>query len=191
MTFGNNRRFDRSNKKKKVPALVQLNEEDFIASLQDTSKPAAAKPEKTDKQTTKEPARRPSTTDKAAPPKAPPAPQPAIANPPPVTEQLQPFNNNNPQFAASNQRYIGRLARTPDMFGDSFIPTKAQITSLDGRRTTTDLPLAGGSRRFKNEYARALPTDRVFGFYHYFDNALQTRGTGPGARLISPSIDSP
>ncbi len=165
---------------KTVPALVQLNEEDFIASLQDTSKPAAAKPEKTDKQTTKEPAKRPSTSDKAAPPKAPPAPQPAPANAPPVAEQLQPFNNNNPQFAASNQRYIGRLARTPDMFGDSFIPTTAQITSLDGRRTTTDLPLAGGSRRFKNEYARALPTDRVFGFYHYFDNALQTRGTGPG-----------
>jgi hypothetical protein len=49
-----------------------------------------------------------------------------------------------------------------------------------GERVSTDLPLGGGSQHFKNEYARALPTDRVFGFYHYFGNALQTNGIGPG-----------
>ncbi len=37
----------------------------------------------------------------------------------------------------------------------------------------TDLPLGGGMRRFKNEHARALPTDRVFFLYNHFHNALR------------------
>lgn len=161
--------------------VAQLGEDDFVSALQESTKPATVKPEKTDKPTLKDSVKRSTPLEKAAPPKTTPAPQSAPANNPPlVAEQLQPFNNN-PQFAANNQRYIGRLARTPDMFGDSFIPTNAHITTLDGERTSTDLPVAGGSRRFKNEYARALPTDRVFGFYHYFDSALQTRGNGPGS----------
>lgn len=162
-----------------VSAAAELSEDDFVASLQETSKPAAPKPDnksdKTDKPAPKEPGKRPSSPEKSVPPKATPAPQPTPANPPSVAEQLQPFNNNNPQFAASNQRYIGRLARSPDMFGDSFIPATARITTRDGKAVQTDLPVAGGSRRFKNEYARALPTDRIFGFYHYFNNALQTQ----------------
>lgn len=159
---------------------AQLDEEDFVSLLQET-----AKPEKIDKKTPREPAKRPTAPATSAPPKTTPPPPPAPTNvPPPVSEQLRPFANNQ-QLAANNQRYIGRLARTPDMFGDSFIPTNVQIQTLTGSTTnggkvTTDLPVAGGSRRFKNEYARALPTDRVFGFYHYFGNALQTQSQRPG-----------
>ena len=44
-----------------------------------------------------------------------------------------------------------------------------------------DLPLGGGMRRFKNEHARALPTDRVFFLYNHFHNALDIRGNGQAA----------
>ncbi len=166
-----------------VPPLSETEaSEDFLSLFQET-----AKPEKSDKRTPKEPARRPTPPATSTPPKTVPPPQPAPFNaPPPVADQLRPFANN-PQPAANTPRYIGRLARTPDMFGDSFIPTHAQFGKLNmdnanGRTVTTaDLPAAGGSGRFKNEYARALPTDRVFGFYHYFDNALNTQGTNPGS----------
>jgi hypothetical protein len=40
------------------------------------------------------------------------------------------------------------------------------------------LPIAGGSRVFKNEHSRALPTDRVFGLYQNFQNALEMSSPG-------------
>ena len=73
-----------------------------------------------------------------------------------------------------------RLSRTPDVFGDSFIPVSAKF-NIPGATdfAKADLPLGGGMRRFKNEHARALPTDRVFFLYNHFHNALrlQTQNT--------------
>jgi len=77
--------------------------------------------------------------------------------------------------------FLSRISRTPDIFGDSFIPVSANIdvanlTGMTAGSTTfadTDLPLGGGMRRFKNEHARALPTDRVFFLYNHFRNALR------------------
>ncbi len=65
------------------------------------------------------------------------------------------------------------------MFGDSFVPLSANINvnNLIGTSMATfldaDLPVGGGMRRFKNEHARALPTDRVFFLYNHFHNALK------------------
>lgn len=50
----------------------------------------------------------------------------------------------------------------------------------------TDLPLGGGMRRFKNEHARALPTDRIFFLYNHFHNALDLDSQG---NAVSGSVD--
>lgn len=50
----------------------------------------------------------------------------------------------------------------------------------------TDIPLGGGMRRFKNEHARALPTDRVFFLYNHFHNALELTANN---RSTSDSVD--
>ena len=170
-------------------AIPTVNAASLVGEIDDRDEVAAlpqetAKPESSNKQTPKEPPKKPSAPATPAPSKtAPvPAPRPALPEaPPPVSEQLRPFANNQ-QFAANNRPYIGRLARTPDMFGDSFIPTTIQLDSkiMGSRPITANLPVAMGSG-FKNEYGRGLPTDRVFGFYHYFADALQTQGTGPGS----------
>ncbi len=79
------------------------------------------------------------------------------------------------------------------MFGDSFIPLNATITigtpTAGQPKGVLDLPLAGGSRRFKNEHARALPTDRVFGTYHHFHNALEASALTPGFRSTDANVD--
>ena len=92
---------------------------------------------------------------------------------------LSPFAAFEPPFRRNP--FLARLSRTPDVFGDSFIPVSADIdvgtltgmTSLNS--VDADLPLGGGMRRFKNEHARALPTDRVFFLYNHFHNALDLR----------------
>ena len=121
-----------------------------------------------------------------------PAPRPAPPTPPPVQPQPQfnPFVNAQP-----NQPLLARLSRAPDMFGDSFIPLTATIsafttdTSGSSREAVLDLPLAGGSRRFKNEHSRAMPTDRVFGTYHHFQNALEATSLTPGFRSTDANVD--
>ncbi len=72
------------------------------------------------------------------------------------------------------------------MFGDSFGSlsgvTFTTVTN-EGSDTSTSapgairLPKTGGARVVKNEHNRALPTDRVFGLYHHFENALQLENT--------------
>src|SRR5712691_1996057 len=171
------------------------NDDDGPSQLQDPKKPADAK--QPPKEQPKEPSRRPSTSPNPAPPDSPPRP----TVPPTLSEQMRPFANAQP-FIPNKGPFLGRLASTPDMFGDSFIPLTVNVragniltdTNFNGNNftngnnlkdnrgmVTTDLPVAGGSRPFKNEYARALPTDRVFGFYHHFENALQTHGGGASA----------
>ena len=140
----------------------------------------------------------PPTNPPTRPPASPqrPAPRPALPTPPPPTPspaqpppQFNPFANAQP-----NQPFLARLSRAPDMFGDSFLPLTATITSLDSsnersNKTVLDLPLAGGSRRFKNEHSRALPTDRVFGTYHHFQNALEATSLTPGFRSTDANVD--
>lgn len=118
-----------------------------------------------------------------------PAPRPAVPpTPAPPQPQFNPFVNPQP-----NQPYLARLSRAPDMFGDSFIPLNATITigtpTAGQPKGVLDLPLAGGSRRFKNEHARALPTDRVFGTYHHFHNALEANALTPGFRSTDANVD--
>ena len=74
------------------------------------------------------------------------------------------------------------------MFGDSFLPLSVTL-QVDGEKGVLDLPLAGGSRRFKNEHSRALPTDRVFGTYHHFQNAIEARALEPGFVQSNANID--
>lgn len=115
-----------------------------------------------------------------APPSATPRPArpatvgtPAAASPPSPFAAFEPPRGRNP--------FLSRFSRTPDIFGDSFIPVSANIdiaslTGMTAPNTSfvdTDLPLGGGMRRFKNEHARALPTDRVFFLYNHFHNALR------------------
>lgn len=124
------------------------------------------------------------------PPQRPaPRPTPPAPVPPAPQPQFNPFANTQ-----ANQPYLARLSRAPDMFGDSFLPLTATFTSNDGtvgtdRITVLDLPLAGGSRRFKNEHSRALPTDRVFGTYHHFENALEATSLTTGSRSTSENVD--
>ncbi len=79
------------------------------------------------------------------------------------------------------------------MFGD-FLQTQTALFTTDGQtaggtQTLLHLPLAGGSQRFKNEHSRALPTDRVFGFYNHFENAVQSNALTPGFQSTSANID--
>jgi hypothetical protein len=109
---------------------------------------------------------------------------------------------NNP----NQQPYLARLSRAPDLFGDYYNPltvgvsvpndgvkfpgdgvnSPGDITSNAFPRVSldsivADVPLGGGTRRFKNEHARALPTDRVFFYYNHFHNALEINQGAPGS----------
>lgn len=110
------------------------------------------------------------------PPAPPPRPAPRPAPVPPQPQQPQPQFNPfvNPQ---PNQPYLTRLSRAPDMFGDSFGSFTGvkfpNAMSTFGENPDIRLPKPGGPRVFKNEQSRAMPTDRVFGLYHHFQNAFQ------------------
>ncbi len=115
-------------------------------------------------------------------------PNPGLVQPAPAP--AGPFANA--QRPANRQQYLSRLQRAPDIFGDSFVPQTVVLdfshfsdvggSSLDNgnRVLEADVPIGGGSRRFKNEQARALPTDRVFFLYNHFHNALEVRSTTGG-----------
>ena len=69
-----------------------------------------------------------------------------------------------------------RLARAPNMFGDSFgLGGHLVVFDIAGLGpATTDLPLAGGSRRAKAaENNSALPRDRIFVLYNHFHSSLE------------------
>lgn len=89
---------------------------------------------------------------------------------------------------APPQPFLARLSRAPDMFGDSIVPQHVMLNFgnfTTGQPINTaqfDVPLGGGMARFKNEQARALPTDRVFAYYNHFQNALNFQ-TGPGGSV--------
>ncbi|MDA0281847.1 MAG: hypothetical protein O3B86_00715 [Planctomycetota bacterium] len=82
------------------------------------------------------------------------------------------------QLPPGQRPFLGRLSRTPDIFGDSLIPYSLRIDGGTGNRSVvTDIPLGGGTRRFKNEHSSALPTDRILFYYNHFHNALSTATT--------------
>ena len=123
----------------------------------------------------------------AAKPSAQPKAQPAPALPPP---QANPFlNNQQPRFMPNNQRYLARMSRAPDMFGDSRVPLTARIQNANRNEFDVNLPFGGGSHRFKNEHGQALPTDRVFGLYHHFENAINVTPLEPGTSSASRDLD--
>lgn len=185
----------RANKSASVASgqeLVELVNYDLLVQNETTasSQPPAAPPS--------EPAPK-TPAAKPAQPATVPAPPAATGNPanpasappvgtPPVNEFGSPgAARQQSLFSAlesppGQRPFLGnRLSRTPDVFGDSFIPVSANIdvinltgmTSGSATFVEADLPLGGGMRRFKNEHARALPTDRVFFLYNHFHNALR------------------
>lgn len=119
--------------------------------------------------------------------------------PQPAPGRQNPFANN--QRATSRQQYLSRLNRAPDLFGDSFIPQTLALNldHLDNSSTSQGLPdtgtleanvpIGGGTRRFKNEQARALPTDRVFFYFNHFHNAVEVKQLSNVNRSASANVD--
>lgn len=163
-----------------LPAEIERESEfsaDEVITFQDKAAPKPSTPA-------------PPQTQPQAPTASPQRPDPRPTQPPPAQSQPQfnPFANAQP-----NRPFLARLSRAPDMFGDSFLPLTATVNSGadtgGSRQTELDLPLAGGSRRFKNEHSRAMPTDRVFGTYHHFQNALEATSLTPGIRSTDGNVD--
>lgn len=111
-----------------------------------------------------------------------PTPRP---NPQPPANPLANMQNRRPTLA--------RMSRAPDLFGDSFTPLTVGVigsklddlgvtsTNLNGNYEA-NIPVGAGTRRFKNEQTRALPTDRVIFVYNHFHNAVELKhfsGAGP------------
>ena len=130
----------------------------------------------------------PTTTQPQTPPEA---TQPATPQPSPVLEPspLSPFT----ALQAPPRPFLARLSRAPDMFGDSistnslFINQQAVTASGPNESILVDVPSPGGFARFKNEHARAMPTDRVFVLYNHFHNALAFESIGSGT--VTRNVD--
>lgn len=145
------------------------------------AQPRPKNPEAKPAPTGKGPAPPAATTNPERPATPTASPQPErVFSPPPASRQQSLFSLL--QSPPGQRPFLNnRLSRTPDVFGDSFIPVSVKIGNdpLSTGFARADLPLGGGMRRFKNEHARALPTDRVFFLYNHFHNALrlQTQNT--------------
>ena len=74
------------------------------------------------------------------------------------------------------------------MFGDSsgsIIGLTIPGATAGNERTEIRLPKPGGPRVFKNEQSRAMPTDRVFGLYHHFQNAFRLETASANVDLFT------
>ena len=106
----------------------------------------------------------------------------------PLDSPLSPFANL--QMPPGQRPYLARLSRAPDLFGDF---NTLSVTDIQQVRHNNDplfptvgvpsggsvgVPSGGSARRYKNEQARALPTDRAFVFFNHFHNAMTIRGPG-------------
>lgn len=150
--------------------------------------PPAQPPAKPNAQADQNPSSaKPAPNLQPAPPTTPAVPTPPASTTPsipqpPARQPLTPFSAL--ELPPGQRPFLSRIARSPDMFGDSFIPVMADIdaggisSNTNRNFVQTDLPLGGGMRRFKNEHARALPTDRVFFLYNHFHNALALNSQG-------------
>jgi hypothetical protein len=101
---------------------------------------------------------------------------PAVVQP--LDSPLSPFSNL--RAPAGRRPFLSRLSRTPDLFGDFNTLSVAQISSgaMSSSDPVVSVPGGGATRRYKNEQARALPTDRVFAFFNHFHNAVDISGFG-------------
>lgn len=134
--------------------------------------------------------------------------QPQTPEPPAVVPTVpaapSPFAVESPltPFAALQgppRPFLSRLTRAPDMFGDSIATQSLQMTVRGNTgpiadAVRLDLPTPGGLARFKNEHARALPSDRIFVLYNHFHNALdfQVVPNSPRSRnvnLVTPGFE--
>lgn len=93
----------------------------------------------------------------------PPATTPQQQQPAPLPQQRRPVTRTS----------FTRLARVPNMFGDSLTPTaRLVIVPNSLPPVAVDVPLAGGGRRAKiSENEKALPMDRMFFMYNHFADA--------------------
>ena len=82
-----------------------------------------------------------------------------------------------------------RLSRTPDMLGDSFLPSfllTLEPQSIQGTIVNSLLSVAGGSARAKiSDNNKALPNDRVYFNYNHFQNAVQRNAFIVGGAQIT------
>lgn len=86
--------------------------------------------------------------------------------------------NSQPAVSAVSTPRRRRLARTPDMLGDSFLPqfqlTLQPLNIFNGLFATSPVVTAGGSSRTKiSEHNKPLPVDRFYLNYNHFHNAVQ------------------
>ena len=105
-------------------------------------------------------------------------------NPPDLRDAINNGQPPNPFLTAQGDRpFFERLSRSPDVFGDSLIVINTQFSTFNNDPSIdADIVLGGGARRFKNEQAKAFPTDRAFIYYQHFHNALEFRvDTGASA----------
>jgi hypothetical protein len=164
------------------PSVELVNYDLFTQNEAATTQPPAAppaqplpkNPEAKPAPTGKGPAPPAATTNPESPATPTASPQPErVFSPPPASRQQSLFSLL--QSPPGQRPFLNnRLSRTPDVFGDSFIPVSVKFDNPSFTDfAKADLPLGGGMRRFKNEHARALPTDRVFFLYNHFHNALR------------------
>ncbi len=83
---------------------------------------------------------------------------------------------------SSARSSYARLARAPNMFGDSIGNMGQLSVSAQNTNFLTDLPLGGGRNLKVAENNKALPMDRVYFVYNGFQNAATiAQGANPAA----------
>ena len=105
---------------------------------------------------------------------APPLPGDELADQPSSQADLGPLDQFARDTQLASDSPILRLARVPNMFGDVFFPGGQLSVVGGGTPALMDIPLAGGSRRYKvSENNKAVPMDRYYFMYNHFHNALE------------------
>ena len=95
------------------------------------------------------------------------------------TADTPPRSSARPRRKSARDSYV-RLARAPNMFGDSLRPTASLVfrDQTGQLGSNLNLMLAGGGSYNVAENNKALPMDRVFFQYNGFANALPSHPGG-------------
>ena len=114
----------------------------------------------------------------------------AAANRPAAAPRPNDAAANNPRRPPAGGNPYARLARVPNMFGDSLPPTSNLfILSCDPNRPSsvvTEVLAGGGSRYIPiGENNKPLPMDRVYFLYNNFNNAVTTTNVVSGTAFDS------
>ena len=108
------------------------------------------------------------------PVETPPLPGDELLDQPAAQADLGPLDQFARDTQLASDSPILRLARVPNMFGDVFFPGGQLSVVGGGTPALMDIPLAGGSRRYKvSENNKAVPMDRYYFMYNHFHNALE------------------